>query len=586
MTHSSKRIAYSALIHLLAIASVYAVVAGAVSLANFGLMGTKGANIYYDGVHGARHLWNRDNKRHRIAYHTVSGFNRFYDSLQEEGYDVHVETHKRFNKAILSKYDVFFVGEQTYHAKFMSERERDDLLQWIKEGGSMFAIIEHTDAHYMAETFDFLFKDLPIKVRRDGICDLEQTQPLSPSWVSLTSDESHPTTKGVKEFRFYNGASLDTEHGVVFSMASSWSDEYNPTDRPIQNGNKRRDPHERSGPLAGAAAFEYGEGRVVVVSDHNAMSNPTMYWGDHYRFVMNSVAWLAGERLNKDFFLLVSGILVLAGGLIMRRKVLPLFRPTRWSVLAVGLVLVAIGVAHAASGTPHYDFFVHTGNDTDMKYMTKKRGGFLTLYGQWTKEPQLNPWAHRDLKSGYDSLFLSSPTRKYSEDQLEIIDGYLSRGKTVVYMATKNSLESPAGKQLKEKFEFEVKYNPVDIGGTRPFNAYGPRKWTEGIFRWYITRGSEGVIVDKGLDPIVYLTYGNYHITSRDWRNSKHHFDVLSTKSVGLGEFWLLAPVNLFDDRALKNLHSDSDVVRQQMAEFIIRLGKFSVGDHSQFYED
>ncbi|MCP4604836.1 MAG: hypothetical protein GY847_30675 [Proteobacteria bacterium] len=578
---------FLAAFYVVSILSLLATVHGVESLVRFGIYGVRGADVYYDAVHGSRHLWNRANKRHRVAYHTVSGFSRFYNALHEEGFDVHVETYDKFNRKILSDYDVFFIGEQTYHARFMTEREQKDLIAWVKDGGSLFTLIEHTNAHYMAEVFETLYKDLPVKVRRDSIGDINQSDPLSPTWVDLTSRENHPTNKGVKEFRFYNGASLDTPHGVLFSMETSWSDKYNAEDRPIQNGNKRRDPDEISGPLAGAAAFDYGKGKVVVISDHNAMSNPTMYWGDHYRFVMNSMKWLAGFRLNLDIFYAIAGIVTLAAMIFFRRKYSDMALVSPKTVVSIVVIVILLVAGCYLSRPKHYDFFVHTGNESAMKYMTKRTNGYFTFYGQWTKEPQLRPWASRELKNGYDALFLSAPRKKYSSEQITTIDKYLSRGKTVVYLATVNSLESDAGRQLMKKFGFEVSIDrDLSIKGRRPFNVRGPREWTESIFRMYIYKGSIGVTVKKGLEPIVYLTRGNYHINEGGENNTRHHFDLVSEKQIGGGKFYLFMPVELFTAGTLKSLYSDADVVRQQMAELIIRLGKFSVGDSSVYYID
>lgn len=451
-----KKILLSVILHSLAVIALLVVMNGANSVIQFGITGHKGANVYYDATHGARHLWNRDNRRHRVAYHTVSGFSRFFNALKDEGYRVHAETSDCFNRSILDKYDIFFVGEQTYHARFMTDTEQKNLIDWVKDGGSLFALIEHTNAHYMEEVFNQLFKDLPVKARIDSIADLNQTMPLSPTWVDMPIIGKHPVTKGVKEYRFYNGGSLDTKHGVLFSSKTSWSDRANESARPIHNGNKTRDPDELSGPLAGAAAFTHGKGKVVVISDHNAMSNPTMYWGDHYRFVMNSMDWLAGAKLNLDVVWIGLGLGLFATLFVTKKRWVPLVFFSR-STIGISLVSIVLVVLIAYWSKPaSYDFFVHTGNQSAMKYMTKRSGGFFTLYGQWTKEPQLRPWASRTLKSGYDGLILSAPRVQYSEKQLKIIDGYLSRGKTVAYLATIDSLESEAGTQLRKKFEFDV----------------------------------------------------------------------------------------------------------------------------------
>jgi len=583
---TKKKLILSFAFHIIAILALLLIAKSADSVIRHGIVGSAGANVYYDAVNGARHLWNRDNRRYRTNYHTVSGYNRFYNALKEEGFDVHVETYKKFSSETLAPYDVFFVGEQTYHAAFMNDRERKALMDWVKDGGGLYTLAEHTSVHYSTEVLEAIYSDLPVKVRHDSICDTSQSRPVSPTWVDLAGDENHPVTKGVKEFRFYNGASLDTKHGILFSTKNSWSDKANPDLRPTQNGNKMRDPGERSGPLAGGAAFEYGKVRVVIVSDHNFMSNPTLYWGDHYRFSMNAMSWLAGERLNKDLFFAVGGLLILAAGFVLRRRFVNVLYISTRTLIAVGLA-AAISVAGFYASRPAvYDFLVHTGNDASMKYMTKMLGGSFTMYGQWTKEPQLRPWAKKELKPGYDALFLSAPTRAYTDDQLDIIDGYLSRGKTVVYLATMESLDSSAGKQLKSKFDFDVEISdaPPVKEGKRPFGVHGPRKWVESIHRFYVYDNLRGLTVKKGLKPVVHLTYGNYHIGDGGYRNSKHHFDVLSSTDTGGGEFWLVAPVELFTDKSLKNLYKDPDVVRQQMAEFVIRLGKFAVGDNSKYY--
>jgi len=512
----------------------------------------------------------------------VSGFKRFCTALREEGFSLRVENYSGFDRDTLDKYNVLFVGEQTYHARFMTEEEQKDLLEWVKQGGGLFAIAEHTNAHYMAEVLNKLFKDLPVKVRLDSICDTNQPGLVSPSWVDIPITKKHPTTEGVSEYRFFNGASLETPHGVLFSSESSWSDKYNEKDNPIHNGNKKRDEGELSGPLAAAAAFEYGKGRVVVLGDHNAMSNPTMYWGDHYRFVMNSMRWLAGTRFNTDIIFLVVG----AVGVVCLFALRVLCRFDKDTTKATGLitiVLLVTSVIVRQQSRPEYcDFLVHTGNESDMKYMTKQSGGFFSLYGQWTKEPQLRPWASKDLKDGYDALFLSAPTAMYTDLELGTIDRYLAAGKTVVYIATAASLESDAGKQLQEKFDFKVGLdrNYKQKLYRQPTNVQGPRYWTEGVFRCYTYRGIVPVQVE-GLENIVSLSAGGFHISEKQWLRKTYRCDLLSEKRAGGGRFVLVAPAEIFNDLALKNLYEDADVAREQMAELAIRLAKYACGDKS-----
>ncbi len=569
-------------LHLLIVVCIIAVIYGGWSIRRFGLKGHRGAKVYYDATHGARHLWNRSNRRYRSNYHTVSGFKRFCDAVKEEGFRLHVENHDGFSRAVLDKYDVFFVGEQTYHSRFMTDEEQKILLEWVRDGGGLFALVEHTNAHYMSEVFNQLFKDLPVQVRNDSICDINQPGPVSPSWVDIPITKEHPVTEGVSEYRFFNGGSFDTPHGVLFSSKSSWSDKYNKEEGPVHNGNKKRDSDELSGPLAAAAAFEYGKGRIVVLGDHNAMSNPTMYWGDHYRFVMNCMRWLAGTRFNLDIIFLVGGV-ILAVVVFVIRAMCGFSKQTVKATAVINIfLLLAFGVGYYQTRPVHYDLLIHTGNTSSMKYMTKQSGGFFCFYGQLTKEPQLRPWASKELKFGYDALLLSAPTSKYSTGEIGIIDRYLAQGKNVVYLATVDSLRSEAGKQLQEKFAFKAIINRDyrQKSYRLPMNVKGPRKWTEAILRCYIYRDTPPVMVE-GLMPIVSLGAGGFHISEKQWLRDTYSCDLISHKQVGRGRFVLLAPVEVFNDRALKNLYENADVVREQMAELVIRLAKYCCKDNS-----
>jgi hypothetical protein len=244
------------LFHAILIALFLVAANGVYSTIRYGVHGHKGAKVYYDAVHGARRLWNRDNRRYRSDYHSISGFFRFFRSMEQEGFKPRAEAYNCFNRSILNRYDVYFVGEQTYQGRFMTEEEQKTLIDWVEDGGGLFVLAEHTDAHYMDELVNELFK--------------------------------------------------------------IWS------------------------------------------------------------------------------------------------------RPA------------------------HYNFLLHIGNVPSMDLATKALTGHHTAYAHWTKEPQLNPWTHKELKPAYDALFLSGPTVPYSVEQLAVIEDYLRRGKTVTYMAPIASLDSEA----------------------------------------------------------------------------------------------------------------------------------------------
>lgn len=504
--------------------------------------GKNGIRIYYDGVHGARHLYNRDNRRFRSDYHTVSGWYRLLQGLRTAGYAIDAEDYACFDADSLAPYQVFMVGEQTYHARFMTDDERRDLVAWVRNGGGLFVTVEHTNAHYMSEVFNTLVKDMPIKARFDSICDTVTADPRSPDWMSFTKYTPHPVTEGVHDYSFDNGCSFETEFGVMWSSPESWSDKFDPKAQPVvHNGNKKRDVGELSGPLAGVAAFEFGKGRVVVIGDHNGLTNNSLYLDDHHRFAMNAIRWLAHAEDRDEL--------------------------VNWQYPA------------------GYDLLIHTGADSEIDLHKKVRElGFRTFYGYLSKEPQLRPWASKTLRTGDDVLFLGAPRQQYSDDELNLIDQALAAGKPVIWLATLNSIRSAAGAQLKSHFEVAVSVvDDPDMQHAEPFEVHGPEEWTRGIFRIFLNPKTPQVHVE-GLDPIVQLSWGTRHIQDKQWEKPDALIDLISVKEVGPGKLYVIAPFDLFDDRGLNELYTEgADVVRQQMAELMIRTAKIAIGDKTVY---
>lgn len=501
--------------------------------------GGQGPRVYYDAVHGARHLHDRDNRRYRTDYHTISGWFRFVEMLREVGYQVHAEDYASFDRASLDDYDVFIVGEQTYHARFMTDAERRDLIDWVRDGGGLFVTAEHTNAHYMTDVFNLLAEPLPVRARMDSICDTETSDRSSRDWVKLTPAGDHPVTEGVDAYWFYNGCSLDTEHGVLMSSESAWSDAYQPDKKPVHNGDKRKAKDEITGSLAGIAAFEYGKGRVVVIGDHNGLSNTELYVADHHRFGLNAIRWLAGKEDDPSLI--------------------------------------------ADPYDDGYDILIHSPEHAGFHVHRKSdRDTYRLLMSQWGKEPQHRAWAHPELVAGHEMLMLGAPKKPYTAQELAILDGYLAEGKPVLWLASTASLKSPASKQLQEHVGITIQVDDKATQGRRmPLEVMGDPAWTAGVLRLFVDRGIPQVRVE-GAEPVVSLRQGFFHV--EDGGGGETLYDVVSKKDVGGGTFWVVAPLELFDDRALPDA-TRQDVVRQQAAELGIRMVKIPLGDETR-YED
>ena len=490
-----------------------------------------GPRVYYDAVHGARHLHDRDNRRYRTDYHTIGGWFRFLESLRSAGYDVVPESHACFDRETLDAFDVVVIGEQTYHARFMSRAEVEALRGWVEDGGGLLLTVEHTNAHYMGDVFNRLAAPFPVRARFDSICDTDTSHRSARDWVRLTPAGEHPVTEGVATVHFYNGCSLDTEHGVLMSSAGSWSDTYAVRDKPVHNGDKRRQADELTGPLAGVAAFDYGSGRVVVLGDHNGLSNIELYVADHHRLGLNAIRWLAQagpEQVEWDY---------------------------------------ADGI----------DLMVHTGAGSAFSLHQKTAmGGFRTVYAQLTREPHLRPWAHDTLQAGHELMLLAAPTEAYSEAEQAVLAEHLASDRPLIWLATQASVASPAGQLLQDVLQVDIVVgDSLELGFKRPLNVHGPPELTSGIFRQFVPPATPSVRVD-GLTPVVQLRAGGWHVEEHKWRKKDVLIDLISRRE----NVWVVAPFDLFDDHHLPGMFGEKgDVVRQQTAELMLRLVKVAASD-------
>lgn len=549
---------------------------GVFSAVRNGVVGPRGGRVYYDAYHGARHLWNRHNHRHHHAYHTVSGYGRFVDALREEGFEVDVATAHGFDRGILDQYDVFFIGEQTHHGRFMTEREVEDLRDWVEDGGGLYITAEHSNAYNMAETFNRVMEGFPVRARRDTIDDREQVRrPFSSDWPILSSPPNapHPVGDGIDEYMHYAGCSFDSPHGILFSSPTSWADYYQAHDPPIYNGDTKHQDTEPRGPHAGVVAFEQGAGRVVASGDHNALSNPNLYWGDHYRYALQAIGWLAGDRLNRDVLVGFGGLVVLL--LCWRRRRVQARAFGGAIAAGLGLTVILLGALHV-SRPRHRDLLLYRGNAPAMNLMTKVSSGHYSFNGVLTKERDIRPWASPRMRPGMDALALVAPTTELDPVDLEVLDEYLRSGKSVLYLANRKSLESAAGAQLQEHFEFKVELSS-SVGGLRrkderqPYLLHGPADMLAGIFRFWVRHSTPGALVD-GLEPVVHLTPGSAHIEDEAWTDENAVIHLLSERKVGDGTFMLLTPMELFDTASLGELYEVGDPIQEQMAEFALRV--------------
>jgi hypothetical protein len=510
------------------------------SVAHFGTEGVQGKRIFYDQYHVSRHKIGGKNKRGAWAYHEVSGYNEFYKALVKAGYDVTVHRKGKITPGMLDDYDIFFIGEQTHHANLMDDAERKVVFDWIQAGGGMWATVEHTNAHGMADHWNPWMEGTGVRARNDSICEPNGTL-VSKDWVALETFTDHPIAEGIEVVYTCNGCSFDTEHGIGFSSADSWSDAWTPTDEPVFNGDNVRNPGELSGPLPGLFALDYGKGRIAGTCDHNLFANPTLFTGDHYQFLLNTMRWLGGEGAHTG--LVPLSVVCLFGlgmlGLAVRRPGASLLRVGTWTVIGFGVGAAAVADEYAEFG--RRDVLFTDTNSPAAKVRSKDKGDLFTFFEHVMKDPDTYAWLGRKIEPGYDALVLTAPTTALDDAQMSVVQGYLDDGLTVVYLATVASLDSDAGAQLLEQYGVAVSLERNRVR-SKSWDVVGPSELTAGVEKYPVSsRSPRSVVTGDGVEVLVRLV--------KDDASS----DFISTKSVGPGRFVVIAPADLLANRIIRS---------------------------------
>ncbi len=306
--------------------------------------------------------------------------------------------------ATLKRYDVLFFniptripgGRSKPDRKMgkLTEDEIRDITRFVKEGGGLLVVSEHNNAYDHAEVLNPLLKHFGVRVPPAYALD----KPLSRHTIGtkrymirISHYKEHPITRGVRETSWSGGGPLETEHGVAFLSKYGHADvgDYI-SHKPMRHPNYKVEPGEATGPnIPLVAAVEYGNGRVVVVGDHNVFGVQWLGIGDNFRFAMNIFAWLS-KRENEEPHI---------------------------ADLPPGGVKLGFDLAH-----------------TNWNPGLRDRRGFHPAFINFSRDPRVFTMGLLDLDDPADVLVLADPEKPYSKRDTDIIDKRLSAKQRVVLL--------------------------------------------------------------------------------------------------------------------------------------------------------
>jgi hypothetical protein len=218
-----------------------------------------------------------------------------------------------------------------------SKDEINTIVQFVKNGGSLFLIGDHTDVYFMNKNLNELSREFGIVYEQNSVYFVDG------GWIITGREDyiQHPITHHLDKFIWATNSSLKLSgpaFPVVFSPLASFADQVNYFND-FFFGNTKVDSYDIYGSYTVIGAAQYGKGRVVAFTDSTCFNNFLMFTVGRRELLTGIFQWLGSRGASNPFLPLA--ILTLAGSVFL----LVVKRPSLWFLLYVFLISCPIGSA-------------------------------------------------------------------------------------------------------------------------------------------------------------------------------------------------------------------------------------------------
>ncbi len=187
------------------------------------------------------------------------------------------------------------------------------LESFVRHGGGLVIIVDHTNCYFHAEMLQELSEALGFEIGPYTAADRAKGNRLSPrsvAWIRVRPTAvDHPVTEGVRMLGWMNGGVVEPTEGSKLqglmqnSAEGGWADRmlpYKKAESAGFTGNLSFDDDELAGPHSVVLAGRHGQGRVVVLADQNAWGATLVGYEDNARLFANAIGWAVGQDVDID----------------------------------------------------------------------------------------------------------------------------------------------------------------------------------------------------------------------------------------------------------------------------------------------
>lgn len=294
----------------------------------------KQGRVLLDEAHSK---WERTDKPFNTDWYGHEAVYNYYSMAQylRHYYQFGVNMEDKLTPEMLSNYDVLILKTPTEE---YSEEEIDAIVDFVHQGGGLFAFGEHTNVFGSSVFLNAVTRRFGIAFRYDSVFDIEG------KWVQLYFPKKlgrHPIMQDVPFFRFAVSCSIATDSWNVRPVVRGtglWN-------LPISYAAGNFYPHVADKSYAKFGAFNQmvstaaGRGRVAAFGDSTVYSNFLAFYPGKPELLLGTVDWL--NRSNQWGWINWAGLALFAGALVLGLLI------AWWLPPNFGATLVTITIAAA-----------------------------------------------------------------------------------------------------------------------------------------------------------------------------------------------------------------------------------------------
>jgi len=347
----------------------------------------------------------------------------------------------KITRDILKDVDTFVVININ---KSFSSDEQEIIWEFVKNGGSLLVLGDHTDVAGIRQPLNNLLKPVQIKYNFDSALPLDSKF----NWITCYQLPYHPTTyhlDTMDQIQVSVGASLDISMNSFPLIIGRYglSDEGNRSNENMAYlGNYEYDSGEQLGDIVLAAISYYGAGRVMVFGDTSSFQNSALYYS--YPFIYSIFTWLhSQETAAAKYSQMGVSIVILASSFIIyvisfkKNNIFSISLPVVLCISIVFSIIVnpifvnnvhmvdeADNIAYIdSSHTERFSLEPYTDNSLSGIMINLVRNNYLPLIlRDFSKEQVANS----------KIIIFNAPTEKFSNDEVDFLKQYMSDGGIVI----------------------------------------------------------------------------------------------------------------------------------------------------------